>query len=64
MRGSHSNRKATKDEMASATQVIQEAFPEYEVVWGSHGDYGGRRAPGTTRWLSGSGTGRASTTRT
>ncbi|HVK13721.1 MAG TPA: hypothetical protein VM597_33565, partial [Gemmataceae bacterium] len=21
------------------------AFPEYEVVWGSHGDYGGGRAP-------------------
>jgi hypothetical protein len=45
MRGSHSNRKATRDEMAYATQVIQEAFPEYEVVWGSHGDYGGGRAP-------------------
>ena len=39
------NRKATGDEMAHATQVIQEAFPEYEVVWGSHGDYGGGRAP-------------------
>lgn len=45
MKGSHSNRKATRDEMASATQVIQEAYPEYEVVWGSHGDYGGGRAP-------------------
>jgi hypothetical protein len=45
MRGSHSNRKATHDGMAYATQVIQEAFPEYEVVWGSHGDYGGHRAP-------------------
>ena len=45
MKGSHSNRKATRDEMAYATQVIQEAFPEYEVVWGSHGDYGGGRAP-------------------
>ena len=41
----HSNRKATRDELAHATQVIQEAFPEYEVVWGSHGDYGGGRAP-------------------
>jgi hypothetical protein len=39
------SRKATGDEMAYATQVIQEAFPEYEVVWGSHGDYGGSRAP-------------------
>jgi hypothetical protein len=45
MKGSHSNRKATKAEMARATQVIQEAFPEYEVVWGGHGDYGGGRAP-------------------
>src|SRR4051794_38180200 len=45
MKGSHSNRKATHDEMAYATQVIQEAFPEYEVVCGSHGDYGGGRAP-------------------
>jgi len=26
-------------------QVIQEACPEYEIVWGSHGDYGGHRAP-------------------
>src|SRR5262245_37244284 len=39
------NRKATGDERTHATQVIQEAFPEYEVVWGSHGDYGGHRAP-------------------
>ena len=39
------NRKATGDEMGYATQVIQEAFPEYDVVWGSHGDYGGGRAP-------------------
>lgn len=39
------NRKATGDEMAYATQVIHEAFPEYDVVWGSHGDYGGGRAP-------------------
>jgi len=45
MKGSHSNRKATRDEMAYATQVIQEAFPGHEVVWGSHGDYGGGRAP-------------------
>ena len=45
MKGSHANRKATKDEMVYATQVIQEAYPEYDVVWGSHGDYGGGRAP-------------------
>jgi len=45
MKGSHANRKATKDELADATQVIREAFPEYEVVWGSHGDFGGHRAP-------------------
>lgn len=45
MKGSHSNRKATKDEMAYATQVIQTAYPEYEIVWGSHGDYRGHRAP-------------------
>lgn len=38
------NRKATGNEMADATQVIREAFPENEVVWGSHGDYGGGRA--------------------
>jgi hypothetical protein len=44
MKGSHANRKATKDEMAQATEVIQQAFPEYEVVWGSHGDFGGHRA--------------------
>src|SRR5262249_28927874 len=45
MKGSHANRKATHGEMAYATQVIQEAFPEYEIVWSSHGDYGGHRAP-------------------
>lgn len=45
MKRSHANRKATKDEMARATRVIQEAYPEYEVVWGSHGDFGGHRAP-------------------
>lgn len=45
MKGSHANRKATQDEMAYANQVIQEAYPEYEVVWGSHGDFGGHRTP-------------------
>jgi hypothetical protein len=45
MRGSHANRKATKEEMRRATQVIKSAFPHYDVVWGGHGDYGGHRAP-------------------
>jgi len=45
MKGSHANRKATKEELDYATQVIQEAYPEHEVVWGSHGAYGGHRAP-------------------
>ena len=31
--------------MTHATQVIQQAYPEYDIVWGSHGDYGGHRAP-------------------
>lgn len=44
MKGSHSNRQASEDEMAYATEV-QEAYPDYEVVWGSHGDFGGHRAP-------------------
>ena len=34
MRGSHANRTATKAEMRSATQVIKQAFPNYDVVWG------------------------------
>lgn len=45
MKGSHSNRKPERDEIAFATQVIQDAYTEYDVVWGSHGDYGGGRAP-------------------
>jgi hypothetical protein len=45
MKGSHANRKATDEDMAHATQVVREAYPDYEVVWGSHGDYGGHRAP-------------------
>ena len=45
MKGSHANRKATNDEMAYATQVIEESFPDLQVVWGSHGDFGGHRAP-------------------
>jgi hypothetical protein len=39
------NRKATKAEMAHARRAIQEAYPEYDVVFGAHGDYGGHRAP-------------------
>ena len=49
MKGSHANRKATREEMAYASQVIQEAYPEYEIVWGSHGDYGGHRRHGIIR---------------
>lgn len=39
------NRKATRDEMAHAARVIREAFPDWEPVFGGHGDYGGHRAP-------------------
>ena len=39
------NRKATKAEMARARRVIREACPDYEAVFGGHGDYGGHRAP-------------------
>jgi hypothetical protein len=39
------NRKATREEMAHAAQVIRQAFPDLEPVFGSHGDYGGHRAP-------------------
>ena len=39
------NRKATEDEMVHAMQVIREAFPEYEPVFGGHSTYGGHRAP-------------------
>jgi len=39
------NRKATKQEMVHARQVIREAFPGLTPVFGSHGDYGGHRAP-------------------
>ena len=31
--------------MAHARRVIREAFPEFEPVFGGHGDYGGHRAP-------------------
>jgi hypothetical protein len=39
------NRKATEAEMAHAMQVIREAFPEFEPVFGGHSAYGGHRAP-------------------
>lgn len=39
------NRKATKDELTHVRRVIREAFPECDAVFGSHGDYGGHRAP-------------------
>ena len=39
------NRKVTKTEKAKAARVIKEAYPEYEVVFGAHGEYGGHRAP-------------------
>src|SRR5437588_9273125 len=39
------NRKATEEEMTHAMQVIREAFPEYQPVFGGHSSYGGHRAP-------------------
>jgi len=39
------NRKATKAELTHARRVIEEAFPSMAPVFGSHGDYGGHRAP-------------------
>ena len=39
------NRKATKEEMARVRRVIKEAHPDLAPVFGSHGDYGGHRAP-------------------
>lgn len=41
----HYNRKATDAEMAKAHAAIQAAYPDCEVVFGCHGDYGGHRAP-------------------
>jgi hypothetical protein len=31
--------------MAHARQVIRQAFPDLEPVFGAHSDYGGHRAP-------------------
>ncbi len=39
------NRKISKDEKSKIIKIINGAFPQYEVVWGAHGDYGGHRAP-------------------
>jgi hypothetical protein len=39
------NRKASKEELSHAKRTIKEAFPELSPVFGSHGDYGGHRAP-------------------
>jgi len=39
------NTKATKEELAHARRIIREAFPNLELVFGSHSDYGGHRAP-------------------
>lgn len=41
----NTNRKVTKSEKAKAVRVINEAYPDYEVVFGAHGDYGGHRSP-------------------
>jgi hypothetical protein len=41
----NTNRKATQAEVAHARAVIRQAFPDFEPVFGSHGDYGGHRAP-------------------
>jgi hypothetical protein len=41
----HQNRKATADEMEYVRQIIAEAFPEYDAVFGGHSSYGGHRAP-------------------
>lgn len=38
------NRKATGGEMARAMQIIREAYPELEPVFGGHSSYGGSRA--------------------
>ena len=39
------NRKVTKEEKARAIRVIKEAYPDCDVVFGAHGNYGGHRAP-------------------
>ncbi len=39
------NRKASKIEMNRISGVIKEAFPEFDPIFGAHGDYGGHRTP-------------------
>jgi len=39
------NRKISRQEKARANRIISEAYPDCEVVWGSHGAYGGHRTP-------------------
>ena len=39
------NRKASREEMAKVRKTIGQAFPGCQPVFGSHGDYGGHRAP-------------------
>lgn len=39
------NRKSTRDEIAHLKALVSAAFPDCDVILGSHGDYGGHRAP-------------------
>ena len=39
------NRKVTRQEKELLLRVITAAYPECDVVFGAHGDYGGHRAP-------------------
>jgi hypothetical protein len=39
------NRKASKSEMTRIFRIIKDAFPEYNPIFGGHGDYGGHRVP-------------------
>src|SRR5690349_14654555 len=39
------NRKASREEINRAAEVIRAAFPDYEPVFGGHSAYGGSRAP-------------------
>lgn len=41
----NTNRKVTKEEKVAATEAIGDAFPDLIIEWGSHGVYGGTRAP-------------------
>lgn len=39
------NRKAKKEEIQEFKRTVSTAFPELEVVFRSHGDFGGHRVP-------------------